>query len=239
MTTFRSDAPATLDLPLVPAHDAGDPTAGDQETWTGYVESYTFPRSKSDVVKLTFTELGDGGITGHAVFGSLPLFPPVTDPNVGYPYADSSADGLTAVDTTTVEGFAFTLYNGSLSANRLQAGIDPREFQAQWCTYQTPYLQQAGSDIYSCLPNGSASGGSSTQCDLTLAVYGRTYPVNCNRWTFCGGLRICDCDGSACGSSVDPARQDTKFDLQVNGTHADGSVTLAPNTPTNLHLVKQ
>jgi hypothetical protein len=236
---FPTDAPATLDLPLVPRQDAGDPTASDQEVWLGYAENHTFPQSGSDVVKLTLTELGDGGVTGHVVLGSLPLFPPVTDPNVGYPYPDASADGLTGLDVTIVEGFAFTLYNGSLnpSNGRFQAGFDQREYQALWCTYQTPYA--VGTNYYSCLPNGSGSG-TTDECTVNLNVFGRTYPVNCNRWTFCGGLHICDCDGSACGSSVDPTEPSSKFDMQVNGSHADGSLTISvPFNPITVHLIKQ
>jgi hypothetical protein len=104
---------------------------GDDEGWSGYLENATWPTG-SDAVRFTFDVQPDGGVTGHAYFGTLPLFPAPTDPSVGFPYANDEHNVVQ--DVEMVEGFAYTLQSASLLNGRFRATVYPREMQARWCS---------------------------------------------------------------------------------------------------------
>ena len=108
---------------------------GDDEVWSGYVENYTFP-SGADALLLTLTRNADGGVTGHAVFGNEPLYPPPTDGSVGYPVADEPY----GIEPMSLEGFRYPLHDGTIEqGTRFRADLIPTELYASWCALQTPH----------------------------------------------------------------------------------------------------
>ena len=202
---------------------------GDDEVWSGYLENATWPTG-SDAIRLTFSQQGDGGVAGHAYFGTLSLFPAPTDASVGYPYPDDSHNVVQ--DVEMVEGFAYTLESASLVGGRFRATVYPREMQAVWCSLQSPFLIPSEPDeipLYSC----DAHENSVNQVDAGCLVGGD--PVNCAIYHLCDG-RGCTCNATRCGVVAPLPQFAMYFDIAIEGAYADGSLLWDSPSATQLHL---
>jgi hypothetical protein len=211
---------------------------GPSQSWTGYVENYTFP-SGSDVIKLSFSYDSNGHVVGQVILGNGTPPPPATDPNVGYP------PGFTGpmYEPTEIEGFAYSLAGGTLAASRLRFTIEGTEPWAGWCALQTPPSDGSSG----CLPNFSsaAMGGGGTQCSYTTSG-GPTVVVDCGKWNLCEGpmatslASVCLCAPTGCGAR--PGLFPTSFDMFLANGAASGSMVgsaVSPEqTPYNVHFLQ-
>jgi hypothetical protein len=104
-------------------------------TWSGHVELLQFA-SGSDALKVSIDAASTSAVTGKVLFGGGPLLPPATDPTVIYPPA-----GVTLFDSSTpdsIEGFEYTIEEGSFDGSELSFSVDALELWAGWCALQTP-----------------------------------------------------------------------------------------------------
>jgi hypothetical protein len=212
-------------LPLGP--DADTTT----QVWIGRLEKNQF-QDGSSRMSMTIDFAPGGLVTGTILLGNGALLAPPTDPNAGYPPG-------TAGLVTLVEGFPYTLQNGTLQASHLTLQFSLDEVWAQWCSIQTPRLATWGMadgnpppppDVYDCLgpldgaaPNGSFSVGP-TGCGYELTD-GGTSSVDCAKFMLCGaaGSAVCQC--SAAGCRVPESGPIASLDLVLMITQADGSLS--------------
>lgn len=207
-------------------------TAGEAESWTGYVENYTFG-SGSDRIKLVFSSDTSGQITGTVTFGNGIAPPPATDPNVGYP------TGMVLPEVPTLpayylEGIPFTIKSGSLQSNRLRLSIDPVELWAGWCALQPPPID--GSDT--CAPNwGGTANADHTVCVLS-GPSGESLTINCAKWNLCFMSRVCKCSAAGCVVNYEESGYKTSFDLTLANGTASGSMKSHIFSGNNVHFTK-
>ncbi len=215
-------------------------------TYKGYLESFMFPDG-SDTVVMTLTFAAAGTVTGTIFFGDGPPLAPPTDPSVGYPpgFRDQ---GSTLPASALLEGFDFTILDGTYTAPRLQLGFDPGQLWTKWCELQTsyPYCNcPNGSDggcpsgsSYACLPN-SATGQSGFTCNYTPCGDSMPMPIDCGRLALCDMQVVaCTCTATGCTVPV-PAVGGITFDMQLNAGALDGSETGISSSVLNVHLTKQ
>lgn len=230
---------------------AGPADGGSTVAWNGYIENHTFP-SGSDVITLNLTTAPDGTVTGTAEFGTVPLYAPPTNPNVGYPPWEEDAGQQQPYGVPLPydpEGFLFTVRDGTLDGSRLRFSVDPDEIWSAWCALQTPYLVSAvaGEDgaslyTYSCLP---PSAGDSSPCKVESECQafgecadedGGLATVDCAKLALCAPQDSpCACDAGSCSEAVDPSNDET-FDLQVTATTMDGNLGGGNGTPIDVHF---
>jgi len=196
--------------------------------WSGYVESYQFA-SGSDAIQVTITAANDAHVCGKVTFGQGTPPAPPTDPNIGYPpslvasLSSTGAAGAPNLDMNS-EGYPMTMLNGTASTARLQFQVNQRELWKTWCEMQTPYLAQAGTDFYMCVPNVGWTTGPNGSC-----VDPNGHPIDCAKEQLCES-RICTCNAAGC--TVTPTGN-VSFDLHVqNADHLSGSANIS-----NLHNV--
>jgi hypothetical protein len=217
-------------LPDAPAEPEVAPF-GPSESWTGYIENFTFP-SGSDAIKLTFATdangvIGDGTIT----FGKGTPPPPATDPSIGYPpslFPPGSNTVVTSASASMLvfEGYTYALEQASISAHRFKGTFSIHEPWSTWCALQTP-PQQAADGM--CLPNYSA-GETPTGCVINTP--GAETVVDCGRWSLCRFISVCTCSATACSTSDDSGT----LDIFLETDTASGSVSLSG--PQNVHFTK-
>ncbi len=247
----NADAPVYADVAIISTSvDAGTTQAsptngvdastigplGPTQSWTGYVENYTFP-SGSDVIKLSFAYDSNGQAVGQVLLGNGTPPPPATDPNVGYP------PGFTGPFLPNeIEGFAYSMVGGTFAASRLRFTIEGSEPWAGWCALQTPPSDGSSG----CLPNFSSAEMGGTQCSYTTSSDGPTIVVDCGKWYLCyGPLAIpggfmCLCSSAGCGAQ--PGLLSTSFDMFLANGAASGSMVGSAvsggETPYNIHFVQ-
>ena len=211
-------------------------------TYLGYVESYMFPDG-SDTVQMALRFAQDGTITGTVRLGDLPLYPPPTDPNVGYP------PGIMP-GSEAYEGFEFTIVKGAYTSPRVQLWLVEREVYKQWCELQTtiyPIYNGGTCDggvplSYNCLPNagGGEVQGNPGQCDyFTACSYPQMTIIDCGKFKLCTqpGLAPCTCTATQCTVPL-VAPEANSFDMTLSGSSLDGSTSFFGG-PFDVHLSKQ
>jgi hypothetical protein len=221
------------------------PTSGPSGTYKGYIESYKFADG-SDTVVMNLTFAGDGSVTGTLMFGdAAPLAPP-TDPDATYPpgFGESGS-----VASTIVEGFAFTVTNGTLGGSRVTLQVQPNEAWHAWCALQTKIYPQYNGESdgscgpllgYGCLPNIATMDGPGgcewTSCEVKTPTF-----VDCGKRELCGGgLGVCHCTATACMAALGLGGPTIAFDLQLSGAALNGSSTgISGGTPLNVHLTRE
>jgi hypothetical protein len=216
----------------------GNPLSG---VYKGYIESFMFADA-SDTVVMTLTFAAGGAVTGTVLFGDAPVLAPPTDPSVGYPPGYSQSLGSTSL----LEGFEFTLLQGTYTAPRLQLQVAPQELWQKWCQIQTTIYPQYDSAPggacgpltgYGCLPNAatmmSANGCSWSSCQQPST------PIDCGKLQLCGAGSPCSCTATSCTVQVGPMGG-VSFDLQLVGGALDGSTAgIGSQGVLNVHLTKQ
>ncbi len=220
-------------------------------TYTGYIESFTFPDG-SDAVTMALTFGSSTSVTGTVFFGDSPALPAPIDPNVGYPpgYADSPT-----YQQVPLEGFAFTILDGNFSAPRLRLQVQVTELWKKWCEIQTTIypMYDEGPDGgcdkflgYGCLPEVGRPPGNFPGCEWASCSQGPT-PIDCGKYALCGGGApgsICSCTHASCTvvPSLPPqfnGSSTISFDMQLPMFTLDGSVTgLGSGNVYNVHLTK-
>ncbi|HEY6461481.1 MAG TPA: hypothetical protein VIY73_15045 [Polyangiaceae bacterium] len=208
-------------------------------TYTGYIESFTFPDG-SDTVSMTIVANENAGaVTGTVTFGNAPMLAPPTSGDVGYP-PGISGDGL-----LPIEGFTFTIVGGTYGGARLQVGVVQAELWKAWCELQTP-VPQYGSAVdggcgplagYGCLGNSVATTRGENGCTVRNCQQPTPVPVDCGKLALCaGGFNICTCTASSCDVPL-VAPGGPAFDMQYTPGHLDGTIQgLQGAAIRNVHL---
>jgi hypothetical protein len=209
---------------------------GPSESWTGYIENYTFP-SGSDQLKLTFATDPSGNVVGAIVFGQGTPPPAATDPNVGYPpeLVSNPNDPSVAVvlaEQNVDEGYPYSVDDGLLTSQRLRFKVPLVQLWAGWCALQTP--PSDGSHF--CLPSWN-SRTSSTACAQQNPKTNQWVPVDCDKLWLCSIDTPCVCSASGCAADPNGIIGTASFDLVVSGATASGGVTGPPATGT-AHFTK-
>ena len=202
-------------------------------TWVGYLENYKFP-SGSDAVTLTLTN-NAGVLTGTASFGNGPAPPPPTDPNAAYP--PGFTGGMQFTPSLYMEGFVFTVLDGTFDGSRVQLGVQSTEVFKLYCGLQTQIWGQAsdGGAPYACLPNWgfldmNGSCSSTNPRDPTQII---AYP--CEKLALCNSS-VCQCTQTSCALPV--ATPTIHFDMVFTPGSLDGSIA-GDLGSVNVHLKKQ
>jgi len=196
-------------------------------SWDGYAEAYAFMPSGSDRVRLTIDANGQGTLR----FGDGVLFPPPSDPNVGYPPPNVVVDAGQNFDQYVVytpsEGFIYPIYAAQVQTNRIQMGANINDLYDGWCAIQTPFLwytvqttQQEGGvadgggdggglgvSLYACLPYFPISDclvAGVSRCCL-IEPNGINDPVDCQIISLCSPGGVCSCTAAGCTGHVVPA----------------------------------
>ena len=124
--------------PVDLGHNAGGALSDYAASWDGYAEAYTFMPSGSDRVRLTIDASGQGTLR----VGDGTLFPPPSDPNVGYPAGSSTGPdaGTFGAGNNFVlgEGALYPIYAPQVQTDRIQLGLKPNDYYGTWCSLQTP-----------------------------------------------------------------------------------------------------
>jgi hypothetical protein len=208
-------------LPLGPSLDAGGVT---RQVWVGHLENHQFPDG-SDTLTMTLDFAPGGQVTGSLLLGNGAILQPPTDPNVGYPPGNTGA-------VTLVEGFPYTILDGSLNGSQLSFDFSEYEVWTQWCALQTPYLEDPDSDAdpyYECAqapPKGGAAAFGSTGCGYASADGGIT-PIDCGKLELCGeggGSGVCRCTASGC-DAFSPTPPGPSLGVDVAKTSAQGTLS--------------
>jgi hypothetical protein len=218
-----------MSLPLGPSPDASGVT---RQVWIGHLVNHQFANG-SNALTMTLDFAPGGEVTGTLLLGDGALLLPPTDPNVGYPPGNQGVISL-------VEGFPYTILDGTLSGAHLNIQISEYEVWTQWCALQTPYLVEAGNDagppgayvgpdIYNCVPAsgpGGTVGFGPMGCFVAIGD-GASSPLDCGKLKLCGGEgRFLACQCSATGCQVfSPPTPGTSLDLVLARTTADGTMT--------------
>lgn len=170
--------------------------------WDGYAEAFDFEPS-SDRIRLTLDENGEGTLE----FGDENPLPPPTDPDVGYPPGYDGSPG--ARTRTLIPGFRYSVQGVGVIDSRIELGILPDELYSDWCSLQTPILDEVNSTpsepVYHCAHNWGITP-IDNQCSQTNPQTGEQVPIDCGKFDLCFGLGPCSCtqDGCATDLSHDP-----------------------------------
>lgn len=201
-----------------------NPTAA--RVWTGHFESYQLPDG-SDALTMTLEFTANGNVTGSLLLGDGSLLQPPTDPSVGYP------PGAQFRNVTAVEGFPYTILDGTLSGSHLTFQVAEFEVWTKWCALQTSYLVQLGSDaggaavatdVYACLPALGATVGPGG-CFQGDPMTEQMSPVDCGKFELCSeGPSPCQCSATGCQVNPSPT-PDISLDLVLSETKADGTTS--------------
>ncbi len=229
-------------------------------TWDGYAEAYTFTPDGSDRVRLTIGTDGQGTLE----VGNTALWPAPTDPNVGYPPGESSAEPMAPHSNQLSEGFLYPVYAAQVQADRIQVGVNPGDLYSAWCalltpsvSYETTVTPDGGAPMqvsgivdggvvtpyYRCLPNVPASYTPGVGCAL-MNPDQTTTPVDCGKYALCNMAMVCQCAASGCTSNqiaagTPVAQYPIELDgaLDATGTMLTGTLTLGGGV--TIHLTKQ
>jgi len=177
-------------------------------TWSGQIQLLQFPTG-SNAIHLTIATATASSVTGKVLFGGGPMLAPATNAAALYP---PSAATLPANDTPEggldIEGFEYTIAEGSFAGSQLQFEVDVSELWESWCKLQTPVVMETphptpgAPTTFWCGPPGVPPNGTNAQNQ-------------------CPGF--CTCTETACTAqpvSVSPI----SFDMNQSGDQLSGSV---------------
>jgi hypothetical protein len=176
---------------------------------------------------LKLDENGEGTLE----VGDADLLPPPTDPDVGYPPDD---DGPFVERPTLTPGFRYTVERATVIASRIQLGVVPDELYSDWCSLQTPILDETNSTVdeqtYGCTHNWGIERGTAG-CSQTNPQTGQKVAIDCNKYDLCWGIGACSCSESGCATEVSatPDGLPVELDaaLQEGGQSLVGTLVVA------------
>ena len=194
----------------------------------------------SDRVRVTIAADGHGTLR----LGDDALYPPPTDPNVGYPPGIQLGASSLGLPMIPVEEFLYPLHAARVETNRIQLGIDPADLWAAWCALQTPVPETPDALSYNCEPNlpfGEMAGS----CAL-MEPDGTSVPVDCGKLALCRMAEECTCTASACaagtvpnGTPPDQYPDELDGALDATGSTLTGTLMLGAGTRLTVVLQKQ
>jgi hypothetical protein len=185
---------------------------GSTQTWTGYVENYTF-RSGSDALNFTFATDAAGNVVGTIALGMGTPPPPATDPNTGYPPGYQMGQSFSYI----AEGFPYPMENGTLVGNRLRFEVLPTDLWAGWCALQTPPADGGGF----CLPNWGGGSNGTGYCWQTDPTTHQMVTRDCLKLDLCALEPVCSCSATACAPR---AIGGMSFDIALTANDGNGSL---------------
>ncbi len=202
-----------------------DPAA--PEVWVGRFVNHQLSNG-SDMLTLTMHFAQDGSVTGTLLLGDGAVLAPPTDPNVGYPpYAVYSS-------VTAVEGFPYTIRDGTKSASNVTLRVVENEAWSAWCELQTSYSWPPNDDAgtsagYACEPpfDGGLEFGPAGCASYDYATHQRT-PFDCDKYWLCGS-EVCSCTATGCSLNPDGG-VDLDLSLSLAGDVASGTTSGAFGT---------
>jgi hypothetical protein len=158
----------------------------------------------------------DGNPCGVVVIGEGEAPAPATSAGEKYPPGVESPR-LKGQLSPALPGQPYSVLRASASGARVTFEIALTEVMKSWCPLQTSHENEFAASGYSCLPNASYAGegemclvsgslaASMSQCDYCILAVG-----------------TCACDADHC--TANPDENLLSFDLQFDGTAADGLV---------------
>lgn len=183
--------------------------------WDGYVEAYKFP-SGSDRLRISLDAHGNG----YVRFGDQPLWPPPTDPDVGYA---NTVELRSTWTNKPDEGFPYSVFQASVDDKRIRLGTQNEELFKEWCELQTPYYQSR-QDVYTCMPEWDrATMPDPGNCLIQTST--GTVPVDCGKLTLCQTIDS-PCSCTATGCTVPPLASLGRASTQLDAALEDGGDTL-------------
>jgi len=223
------------DTPARTGETLGDYAA----SWDGYLEAFEFA-SGSDRVRIMLDENGDG----YVEFGDMPLYPPPTNPDVGYP--EGYDYPLMDLPRGPVEGFRFTVRGATVEMRRIQLGVESGELYKAWCEIQTPVLDEYNStpeeQFYGCLPNTGGGGGDDGCFIYDPADPSASIAVDCGKLTLCSFSGACTCAADGCTTPLPETLEssDVRLDaaLEEGGEELAGTLLLGGNR-VNVRMIRQ
>ncbi len=219
-TTGGTDA--HFNVPPRPTWPSGDACAGANPQpmvglWKGYIEAQPAPWDTILLDIQGVTETGTLCATMTLGKGTPP--PPATNPDIGYP--PGLIVNLTSFRPPIIEGFTYTLLDGTVQDGRARFGLPNNQPWRGWCALQAPIADPVNYR-YGCLPNTGAMVDPNThECRIPLdGMDGMYVPVDCRKLTLCGPGSPCVCDAQGC--DADPNGR-YLFDLHFDVASADGA----------------
>jgi hypothetical protein len=201
--------------------------------WNGTLKNAQLSDGSNRLV-MTLSISADGVATGTLQLGDGQLLAPPTDPNVGYP------PGVTFPSAGPLgyfEGFRYTILGGRLSGSDLTFRVAEFELWTQWCALQTTtyswgeFPEDDAGPYYSCVPNWSWGGQEDGGCTMQNPTTMADEPFDCGKITLCESSP-CDCSMTGCHVKSETQPSLTmpflSFDLTMNGSTADGTMSGAP-----------
>jgi len=157
------------------------------DQWEGYTEATQLVFGSD---RFRFRLNGDG--TGTVVLGESQVYPPATDPNVGYPTDEDQMTAAVKVDMFR-PGFEYPVHDVTVESKRIRFKVVPYDFYKGWCELQTPVESLSQKGVYFCGPN------SLSQTSPGVCVGGDGTRIDCNKGLLCGRF-ICQCTAAGCTS---------------------------------------
>lgn len=156
------------------------------DRWEGYSEAYMFSSGDhtSDQLRITLDATGNGTVE----VGDQAVYPPPTDPNVGYPGGRAFAGDL-------VSGLRYPIQNARVEGDRLRFQFSLTDPWQPWCALQTPIPADDGA-TYHCSRHGYRDAGGCFEVGATPPR-----PLDCGKLSLCWGTpAICACTASGCAA---------------------------------------
>jgi hypothetical protein len=185
--------------------------------WKGYTESRQAPW---DAILLDIRGVTETGmLCGTMTIGAGGPPAPATDPNVGYPPGQNLLVS-TFFTSPVVQGFAYTLLDGTMQDGRVRFTLRGNEPWRGWCALQTPIADPAN-NRYGCLRTYRSAMVNPSTLDCRIIEDNGTYtPIDCGKFMLCGPNSACACDAEGC--DADPGMR-YPFDLHFDAASADGA----------------
>lgn len=218
----------TVDL----AGPQGSPLKDYVAAWDGHAEAYTFDTANGGTDRVRITINSDG--TGTLRVGDIPLYPPASNFDVGYPVGAKWNGGLFA-------GVAYPLHSARVEQDRLRFTVDRTDFLADWCAHQTPYIGDPSSPDsgYKCIPL-PYMGHEDGTWTVTDRQTGQMTPVDWLKVQEC--LSMCNCSATGCvsGNADKGTYAPIEFDgaLDQNGKSLVGTIAMGGDTRVTLRLAR-
>jgi hypothetical protein len=210
------------------------------------------PCSVEACTHLEFKQGKGGAITGTLLVDAVQdiphgPFPPVTDPNVGYPPGMDPNDYF-SLRVNNTAGVPYTVFDGQVRNGKLDFWTSRAELWASWCALQTSYRWDVdGKERYRCVPQSATEAdtepGRFTLCTtpwdgaICKSDFGNQYPCACLDNGVESGRPecqfyspICECSQKECQAGVRVSEAWSR--LEVRGDTLVGQVSVDPSTTT-------
>jgi len=196
-----SDAPVNIG----DTHTQGDRLSDYAAVWDGYAQAFSFGDG-SDHLRVTIDASGQGTF----VVGDSAPPPPPTDPAVGYPAGYRGMFSTGAGVGPPLPGYPYPIHAAEIQSERIQLGVDFRDFYSAWCALETSYPHSTGingPDEYGCMPEVSKIDPPEPDSPWCTVTYldGTSETLDCGMVSLCVLESMCTCTASSCSAALVPA----------------------------------